>query len=160
VVLSANWSNYDRPDGLERTIGRLVEAGKRVYVVLTPPQYDYSVPRALALARLRGRRRHRAFEPWPSTSSSPAAVAALPGAGGDNGTRSRSSIRPRSFAAPEPAPSPNRTRAFYYDIGHLSVTGARHISSLFDPVFAPPSARLKGDPGIRGCNGGPLRMTV
>jgi hypothetical protein len=138
VVLSANWSNYDRPDGLERTIGRLVEAGKRVYVVLTPPQYDYSVPRALALARLRG------DAPPP-----PLTVAEHLAAQQPLRIYLEQVAKRHAFTVIDPASILCRTgtcvvaeqdRAFYYDIGHLSVTGARHISSLFDPVFAPTSA--------------------
>ncbi|HEV2603489.1 MAG TPA: acyltransferase family protein [Microvirga sp.] len=138
VVLSANWSNYDRPEGLERTIGRLVEAGKRVYVVLTPPQYDYSIPRALAFARLRG-------------DAPPAPLSHAEHLAAHQPLRLylEQVAQRHAFTVIDPASILCRTgtcavaeqdRAFYYDIGHLSVTGARHISSLFDTVFAPPSA--------------------
>jgi len=42
-----NWATYNR--GLDRTLKRLSEAGKNVWIVLSPPETGFRVPQFLAM---------------------------------------------------------------------------------------------------------------
>ena len=135
VVLGADWFLYDRDlHRLDATLDALGAAGKRVFVLLAPPQADYPVPRSLAMAALRGEPpppppdAARAREAQGVSRALIAAAAARHGA---------TVIDPASrLCEGATCPVERDGHALFYDAGHITVFAARAIHGLFDPVVA------------------------
>jgi peptidoglycan/LPS O-acetylase OafA/YrhL len=133
VVLSANWQSYGFASTLEKTIATLVAAGKRVYVVLPPPRYSYNVPRTLALAKLHGTALPAPLSMGEHIKSQAPLRAYLE----DVAARHLVTlIAPDTILCrTEVCAVAEGNTVFYYDSGHLSGAGARHVSALFDQAF-------------------------
>lgn len=135
VVLGADWFLYDRDlPRLDATLAALAAAGKRVFVLLAPPQADYPVPRSLAMAALR----HEPPPPPPDEARARAAqgvsTALIAAAAARHGA---------TLIDPAPRFCDGTTcavardgHALFYDAGHITVFAARAIHGLFDPVVA------------------------
>lgn len=136
VVLAANWFVAgSRLDRLADTLDALSKLGRKVVMVLAPPQPGFAVPRALALAALR----HEVPPPAMDLTQARA--------------RQRESLdviealrQTYGFTVVDPADRlcdgtvcrlENDGRPVFFDAGHVSVWGARRAAGLFGPIFMP-----------------------
>jgi hypothetical protein len=138
VVLGGNWLAWakDLP-GLAATVEALRQRGRRVVLILSPPEIPYDVPRTLALAALRG------TPPPPPLAETAARAAMAPERDFVDALAARDRLTvidpfatmcDRSTCAVE-----RDGHALYSDAAHVSRFGAGLSASLFDPVFDVPS---------------------
>ncbi len=137
VVLGANWFAFDDrlAETLDRTLAALARGGKKIVVVLAPPQAAYSVPRTLALAALR----HVPAPPPILESDARAAQR--------RSTEAIEALRQRyGFAVIDPATTlcdghvcavAQNGRPLFSDAGHVTRSTAAAATALFEPVFRP-----------------------
>ena len=139
VVLGADWFVYGRNvQELDATLTALQAIGVGVKVLLAPPQADFSVPRALAIAALR-------HEPPPPPILQRHAAAAQ-----KDSTDVIAGLRKRfGFGVIDPAtvlcdgvrcPLVQDHHPLFYDAGHVTIFAASRSASLFDDVFAAAAA--------------------
>ena len=147
VLLGADWFMYGTSlSHLADTLDALSGAGITVVVLLAPPQADYTVPRTLALAALRG-------EPAPPPIDRASARAAQ-----QDSTQIIARLQRRfGFAVIDPAtvlcdatkcPVERGGHPVFYDAGHVTASAALAVADLFDPLFAAAAtAPPRPDPG-------------
>ena len=136
VVLGANW--FAAGDSLQQlggTIGRLTGLGRRVVVLLAPPQATYSVPRTLAMAALRRQPPPAPIVEADARAAQQASTDIIDALRQMHGFKV---IDPASVLCDGTHCAVERDgHALYYDAGHVTLYAARRAEGLFDPVFQP-----------------------
>jgi hypothetical protein len=145
IVLVARWSRYGEmsrsmdvfPSALRRMALRLADLERQVVVVNQVPEVGYHVPEAYRAASLTSRDLNRLVAPTREEYASRnrrvlAAFAALQRDGVHV-----IDVRDR-LCGPSRCRIVDRGQPLYFDDNHLSEYGSRYVSTLFDPVLAPP----------------------
>jgi len=142
VVLAANYSTYagvaKKQEGfsvaLYDVVDRLLGAGKRVFVVYPFPQFDAQTLKALARAAADGKDLNEITQPLQAFLQGNQRAFDLLDKLGERPRQMR--IQPHTGLCDDRRCFVYKDgRAFYYDAGHLSLTGAEAVSSLFEPIF-------------------------
>ena len=134
VLLGADWFDAGSDVGrLADTLDRLKAAGLTIVVLLAPPQPDFSVPRTLALAALRGEptpppidRAHARLAQQASTDI----IAVLRDRFGFTVIDPATALCDATTCAVE-----RDGRPVFFDAGHVTASTALASASLFDPLF-------------------------
>ena len=136
VVLGANW--FAAGAGLQQlgdTIHRLTGLGRKVVVLLAPPQATYSVPRTLAMAALRHQPPPEPIVEADARAAQQAStdiIDALRQADGFKVIDPATVLCDGTHCAVE-----RDGHALYYDAGHVTLYAAERAQGLFDSVFQP-----------------------
>jgi hypothetical protein len=119
--------------GLRRTLAALRSAGKRIVIVGPTPEIGWTVPRTLAMQQYTGRS-------WPISPKfadflerQSFVIPALRNLAAEFGA---DLVFPHEVLCNKDECAVTRgDQILYSDSNHLSLTGARHIHALFEPVF-------------------------
>lgn len=135
VVVAANWFLFGASlDRVEAAVRQMRGAGRRVVILLAPPQPNIWVPRVLALAALHGR------PPPPPLAEGEARAAQAPINDSLRAIAERTGadvIDPADTLCSDGlCPLEADGRALYSDGGHLTTFAARRSASVFDPLFS------------------------
>ena len=137
VVLGADWFLYDAELArfLGATLDMLRGAGVKVAILLAPPQADYAVPRALAIAALR----HEFPPPPPDEATARARQGVSRGLIEAAAARFGATVIDPAARLCDGTTCPvvRDGHPLFYDAGHLTIFAVRGIHGLFDGLFGP-----------------------
>jgi hypothetical protein len=144
TLSSATGSHAVFSAGFERTLAALAAAGKKVYVVLAVPEVGFDVP--AALAREKALRIATNIAPTRAEFTTRQAFVTTAIAALKEKYQFEIIDPAQAFCDGSHCKVGEGLEIFYYDNHHLSVTGAKSISYLFDPIFA--NAKAAGEQAI------------
>ena len=121
--------------GLDRTVSRLLQMGRKVVIVTQIPEVGYNVPSALYMAARSGRDLNTIIAPslsdYINRNKIDATVIKLFAQNANVQI-----VEPwKKLCNQKYCAVVSQGQSLYLDDDHLSILGARYISSIFDPVF-------------------------
>lgn len=135
VILSANWALDEAfTQNLARIVAPLSQAGRRVFIVLNPPEPGYAVPRVLALAVLRDGAQPEPIDRKQQTVQRDEFKAALAPLIEQFEVRLIDPVT--AMCTDDICPVQSDTGdVLYYDRAHVTKTGALIYQDIFSEVF-------------------------
>ena len=149
VLMVARWDGYltaDKGDitpllqGVVATLNALKDSGARLWLMSGVPVYQFSVPKHLAFASIRGWDVGEVGMPLASYHGQSAPIHTI-------FAEARAQVRPLEFVVLDPETLMTGSNenclvavdgyALYRDGNHLSVRGAHNLLPLFAPIFTP-----------------------